>query len=226
MDNTFTFGNIFKKGFSSLDIFQKISFMQIFVCILVALLVSTFIFFIYWYTFRGVVYSYSFNVAILMMCLLTSLIILTISSNVVLSLGMVGALSIVRYRTALKDPMDIVFMFWAVAVGISTGAGIYSVSIIGSLVTGGILVLLNKYKIKDRRYMLIIHYTEEANDSLRHILKEIKATIKSKTITKGSTEINVEVRLKNDNTSFLNNISDIQGVIDTSLISYNGDYAD
>jgi uncharacterized membrane protein YhiD involved in acid resistance len=225
MDNTVNFNDILKKSFTDLAMFQKISFSQILVCMLIALAVAMFIFFIYKYTFRGVVYSHTFNVSIVMMCLITSLIILTISSNVILSLGMVGALSIVRFRTAVKDPMDIIFMFWAIAVGIATGGGIYSVAILGSLFIGLILAIMSKVKVKHNRYILIVHYRDEAKEKLNPVLDELKGKIKSKTVSKGTTEINVEISLKDDNTEFLNRISGISGVTDAALVSYNGEFA-
>lgn len=225
MDGTVNFNDILKKSFTNLEIFQKISFGQVLVCMFIALAVAMFIFFIYKYTFSGVVYSHTFNVSIVMMCLITSLIILTISSNVILSLGMVGALSIVRFRTAVKDPMDIIYMFWAIAAGISTGGGIYSVAIVGSLFIGIIMVIMSRVKIKHNRYILIVHYRDEAKDMLSPILDELKGKIKSKTVSKGTTEINVEVGLKDDDTEFLSRISDIPGVTDASLVSYSGEFA-
>lgn len=226
MDKALNFADILKKSFLSLDAFQKISFIDVGICLIVSLSVALFIFIIYKYTFRGVVYSYTFNMSLVLMCILTSLIILTISSNVVISLGMVGALSIVRFRTALKDPMDIIFMFWAIVAGLSTGAGIYSVSVLGSVFTGIILIIMSKHKIKLGRYMLIIHYTDEAADQVNYLLRKIKHLLKSKTVIKGVIEINIEVNVKGDNTAFVNQLSQIQGVSDASLVSYNGDYAE
>jgi hypothetical protein len=226
MDKALSFTDVLKKSFLNLDAFQKISFIDVAICMLVALAVALFIFFIYKYTFRGVVYSYTYNMSLVLMCVLTALIILTISSNVVISLGMVGALSIIRFRTALKDPMDIVFMFWAIVAGLSTGAGIYSVSILGSIFAGAILIVMSKHRIRVKKYMLIIHYSDEAMDEVNYILGRIKHILKSKTIIKGVIEINVEVNIKGENTSFVNQLSQIQGVADASLVSYNGDYAE
>ncbi len=160
------------------------------------------------------------------MSLLTSLIVLTISSNVALSLGMVGALSIVRFRTAIKDPMDVMYMFWAITVGIACGAKIYSVAILGSLLVGLAIKLLTNYKVKNNTYMFIIHYEEKINEKLIVTLQEVQYFIKSKSITRGVTEMALEVKVKNNNTAFVNEISEMEGVIDASLVRYNGDYAE
>jgi uncharacterized membrane protein YhiD involved in acid resistance len=220
-----TFNDLIKKSFLKLDVFAKISIFDVVVVVLLTLLVGMFIFYIYKKTFRGVVYNYSFNAALVMMCLITSLIIMTISSNVVLSLGMVGALSIVRFRTALKDPMDIVFMFWAIAAGIASGAGIYPVSIIGSLFVGGILLGLSKIKPSDEVFLLVIHYEESAADEVKRILNKIPYVLKSKTVTSKNTELTVEIRIRDNNTAIVNELSVVSGVIDAVLVSYNGEYA-
>jgi uncharacterized membrane protein YhiD involved in acid resistance len=140
---------------------------------------------------------------------------------------MVGALSIVRFRTALKDPMDIVFMFWAIAAGIASGAGVYTVSIVGSLFTGIVLIVMTRSKNGDKNkgYMLIIQYSEIASDKVKKVLSKVKHELKSKTITQGSIELTVEVKIKGDNTAFVTELSEIEGVLNASLVSYNGDYA-
>lgn len=227
MDNTtINFNDILKKSFTELDIFHNVSYIEVLVCMAIAITVAMFIYFIYKYTFRGVVYSHTFNVSIVMMCLITSLIILTISSNIILSLGMVGALSIVRFRTAVKDPMDIVFMFWAIAAGIATGGGVFSVAILGSLIIGIVMVVMNRVKTRHSRYILVVHYRDEAKEKLEPVVSGLRGKIKSKTVSKGLTEINVEIGLKDDNTEFLNRITEIPGVADASLVSYSGEFAE
>jgi uncharacterized membrane protein YhiD involved in acid resistance len=226
MNKTLNFSDIIRKNILNLDAFQKISPAEVLTCVIFTLIAAIFIFLIYKYTFRGVIYNYTFNLALVPMCVVTALVILTISSNVVLSLGMVGALSIVRFRTALKDPMDIVYMFWALGAGIASGAGIYSVSLLGSLLVGIILLVMSRYKLKDKKFMLILHYTEHANDGVKRILGKISYNLKAKTITKDVTELSAEVKVKGDNTAFLSELSGVQGVIDASLVSYNGDYAE
>lgn len=225
-NNTVNFNDILKKSFTELDVFHNVTYFEVLVCMVIAIAVAMFIYFIYKHTYRGVVYSHTFNVSIVMMCLITSLIILTISSNIILSLGMVGALSIVRFRTAVKDPMDIVFMFWAIAAGIATGGGIYSVAILGSLIIGATMVVMSRVKTRHSRYILVVHYRDEAKESLEPAIAGLNGKIKSKTVSKGLTEINVEVGLKDDNTEFLNRITEIPGVADASLVSYSGEFAE
>lgn len=226
MNDIVNFNDMIKKSFVKLDVFAKVSIVDVLICMLMTFIVGMFIFYIYKRTFRGVIYNYNYNVALVAMCLITSLVIMTISSNVILSLGMVGALSIVRFRTAVKDPMDIVFMFWSIAAGIASGAGIYPISVFGSLLIGLILVILFKRSSNDCVYLLIIHYHESANDGVRHALNRLKKyTIKSKTVSNGNVELTLEVKLKSDNTAFVNRISSIEGVIDAALVSYNREYA-
>ena len=225
MGDTLNFNDIIKKSIYKLEMFGKVSSYDVVFGLLMALILGLFIFYIYKVTFKGVVYNYNYNISLVLMCLITSLVIMTISSNVVLSLGMVGALSIVRYRTAIKEPMDIVYMFWAIAVGITTGAGIFPIAIIGSIFTGVVVLVLSKFRVKDATYILIIHYSQTANDEVKQRLSKIKYTMKSKTVSKGNVELNVEVKIKDDNTTIVNEISEIEGVSDAILVGYNGEYA-
>lgn len=202
-----------------------VSLYDVALTLLISLIVGLFIYYIYKKSFRGVVYNHSFNVTLIMMTMITSLIIMTISTNIILSLGMVGALSIVRFRTAIKDPLDIVFMFWSISVGIATGAKIYPVAIVGSIILGLTVFVMSRYKIKGQAYLLIIHYLEEADYAVNYHLTRVKHTLKSKTIRKDHTEIVVEMKLKDDNTELVKELSTIEGVTDVSLVSYTGDYA-
>ncbi|KHF32012.1 hypothetical protein CM49_05784 [Paenibacillus sp. P1XP2] len=170
-------------------------------------------------------YSYNYNVSFVLMTMITTLIIMTISTNIVLSLGMVGALSIVRFRTAVKDPLDIVYMFWSIAAGIACGAKVYPAALIGSAVFGIVLIWLARKKVKEMPYLLIIRHTEAAADEVRVHLRKLAGTLKSKTVRKEYTEITYEVRIRDDNTAFVNEISAVKGVQDASLINYTGDYA-
>lgn len=220
-----TFNNIIKKSVLELSSFGKVSSIEVLLGLLIALAIAGFIFYIYKTTFRGAVYSYTYNLSLVMMCLLTTLIIMTISSNIVLSLGMVGALSIVRFRTALKDPMDIVFMFWAIGVGIATGAGMYPIAVVGSLFVGIVILIFTKYNVKRTSYILIIHYEDRAKDEVKAKINKLDYTLKSKTIADSNIEMTLEVKLKDDNTGFLNILDAIDGVKDVVLMSYNGEYS-
>lgn len=205
--------------------FGNLSALDILFGLLTAFAAGFFIYWIYKLTYRGVLYSPSFNATLLLMTMITALVIMTISTNVVLSLGMVGALSIVRFRTAIKDPMDIVFMFWAIATGISSGAGLYLLTVLGAAVIGGVIIALSRKKHADKVYLLVIHFNEEANEDVKRELQKLDYSLKSKIIRKSTVEMTAEIRLKIDNTSFMNKLSEHPGVRDISLVKYNGDYA-
>ncbi|MBU5442414.1 DUF4956 domain-containing protein [Paenibacillus sp. MSJ-34] len=222
---TLNFSDFLKKSVLQLEAFNKVSWVDIFWGLLSSFLIGMFIYWVYKKCFRGVVYSHNYNITFVLMTMITTLIIMTISSNIVLSLGMVGALSIVRFRTAVKDPMDIVYMFWAISVGIANGAHIYPISIVGSLGVGIVIYWLSRRKMKDSPYLLILKYEESAQDEVLVRLRKLQYVLKSKTVSKHLTEMTVETRLRDDNTAFVNELSNIAGVRDVMLVSYNGDYA-
>ncbi|MED1568643.1 DUF4956 domain-containing protein [Bacillus paramycoides] len=219
------FSDIIKKSFIEQNMFGKMPIENIILGMVLSFVIGMFIFYIYKKTFRGVVYSHNFNVTLVLMVMTTTLIILTISTNVVLSLGMVGALSIVRFRTAIKDPLDVIFMFWAIAGGITVGAGVYALAIVGSLFIGLVVYGLTRQKSKDSIFLLIIHHEEKATESIKYQLAKIKHSMKSKIVRNDITELTVELKIKGDNTAFVNKLSEVEGVKDVSLINYNGDYA-
>ncbi|TXC81593.1 DUF4956 domain-containing protein [Metabacillus litoralis] len=219
------FNDVIKNSFLNDYMFGNLAALDILLGLLTAFMAGSFIYGVYKYTYKGVLYSPSFNVTLLVMTMITSLVIMTISTNVVLSLGMVGALSIVRFRTAIKDPLDVVFMFWAIAAGISSGAGLYLLTLLGAVIIGAVIVVLSRKKHTDTLYLLVIHYTEEANDEVKRELQKLDYTLKSKVVRKNMMEITAEIRLKIDNTAFMNKLGDLDGVQDVSLVQYNGDYA-
>ncbi|CAN7580773.1 DUF4956 domain-containing protein [Paenibacillus sp. LjRoot153] len=225
MGDSLNFQDVVKKSILHFEAFRNISYIDILIGLAVSFGIGMFIYYIYRKTFRGVVYSYNYNVTFVLMSMITTLIIMTISTNIVLSLGMVGALSIVRFRTAVKDPLDIVYMFWAISVGIATGAKLYPVSLLGSLAIGAALLFLSRRKIREQPYLLIIRHTDDAIGELRIRLRQMNYQVKSKTVRKNFTELTLEMRLRDDNTAFVNEFSRIEGVQDVSLINYTGDYA-
>lgn len=227
MEDRITLENIFNEALFERFFTQQVALtiFDVSVALFVSLLIGLFIYYIYKKCFRGVVYNHSFNVTLVLMAMITSMIIMTISTNIILSLGMVGALSIVRFRTAIKDPLDIVFMFWSISVGIASGAKIYPTAVIGSLLIGLTVYFLAKYKLKGEAYLLIVHYTAEADYSINYHLTRLKHTLKSKTLRKDHTELVVEMKIREENTDFVKELSSIEGVIDVSLVSYTGDYA-
>lgn len=225
MNDTLNFQNVIKKSVLALDSFASFSYIEIIIGLLCSFGIGMFIYWVYKRCFRGVVYSYNYNVSFVLMTMITTLIIMTISTNIVLSLGMVGALSIVRFRTAVKDPLDIVYMFWAIAAGIAIGAQMYPLAIMGSLAFGATLAWLSKKKVRGETYLLILQHNEEAGDEVRKTLQKLNTKLKSKTIRNGFIEMTVEIRLVDDNTAFMNILNKIEGVHSCSLVNYTGDYA-
>ncbi|MFI3231616.1 MAG: DUF4956 domain-containing protein [bacterium] len=220
-----TFSDVFKSSF--LDNITAISFFDMAIAIFLSFAVSMFIMLIYKKTYRGVMYSQSFCVSLMAMSLITTILILAVTSNVVLSLGMVGALSIVRFRTAIKEPLDIAFLFWSIANGIILGAGFITLAIFGSVVVGVLLVVFVNQKEKDAPYILVINCANHnsENNALRIVDEQsLFSNIKAKTVTDRGVEVTLELRLANKNTSFINAVNDVPGVHSAILVTYNGEY--
>lgn len=215
-----TFSDIFKNSFieSSTDL----TVAQICVTLALSFLIGFFIFQIYKKTYQSVVYTKSFNLSLVMMTVITSLVIMAVTSNIVLSLGMVGALSIVRFRAAIKDPMDIVFMFWAIAAGIVTGAGLYLLSLVGTIVIGLIIYIFNLNMKNETPYILLINFTEETDEI--QVINKIKSkvdkySVKSKAVNSSDIELTIELRIKNGEMSFVNELNEIGSVSNAMLVS-------
>lgn len=220
-----TFKDIFKSNF--LNNVSSISILDMLLALLLAFGIGLFIFFIYKKTFSGVMYSSSFAVTLVALTMITTLVILAVTSNVVLSLGMVGALSIVRFRTAIKEPLDIAFLFWSIAVGIVLAAGLIPLAVIGSLLIGIFLLVFVNQKPHANPYIVVIRCTNhESETKAKAFLEEQvkRVVVKSKTARKGVIELNLEVRMKDDNTDYINTLSEMEGVNSAVLVSYNGDY--
>lgn len=220
-----SFSDIFKSSF--LENVTGVSLLDMVLALTLAFCVGLFIFFVYKKTYAGVMYSSSFGVTLIALTMITTLVILAVTSNVVLSLGMVGALSIVRFRTAIKEPMDIAFLFWSIAVGIVLAAGLIPLAVFGSVVIGITLLVFANQKDNSNPYIVVISCegNESENTATEYLAQNAKkCLIKSKTARKGNVEINVEVRLKDDNTDFINALADLSGVHSAVLVSYNGDY--
>ena len=212
--------------FSFSDIFSiTLSPLQVILTLVIALLVGLFVFFIYKKTFGGVMYSRNFNLSLIMLTLVTSLMLMLINNNLALSMGMVGALSIIRFRTAVKDPIDTVFMFWAVGEGIAIGTRFYDIAVIAALVIGVIMVVLTVFKGKaSMPYLLIIHYHEGASQQVRQMVKQLpNARRKSKTAQRDGIELTMELRLRENETGFVEKFLRVDGVYDATLISHQGD---
>ena len=194
---------------------------------LFAVIVGLFIFWVYKKTFTGILYSSGFALTLIGLTLVTTLVIIAVTSNVVLSLGMVGALSIVRFRTAIKEPMEIVFLFWSIAVGIVIGAGMIPLAVLGSVIIGIILLIFANRKNVENAYILVLNCeNEEAENTAAELLKNTvkKYRIKSKTVNADGIELTTELKIKDDKMVFVNQMNKITGVKNATLVSYNGVY--
>jgi len=220
-----TFNDIFKSSF--LENITEFSATDTLIAMVAALVIGMFIFVVYKKTFNSVMYSTGFAMTLVGMTMVTTLVILAVTSNVVLSLGMVGALSIVRFRAAIKEPMEIVYLFWSVAAGIVIGAGMLPLAIVGSAIIGVILILFANKKVHDNPYLLILNCLDETSENAAlSIVKEAvkKYAVKSKTVNSQGIEFTAEIRMKDGETAFINRLNEIQGVENATLVSYNGEY--
>lgn len=220
-----TFSDIFKSSF--LEKATEFSILDVGLAMLLSFAIGLFIFFVYKKTFSGVMYSSSFGVSIVAMTLITTLIILAVTSNIILSLGMVGALSIVRFRTAVKEPLDIAFLFWAISAGIVMGAGLFPLGIIGSVFIGIILLVFVNKKSNETPYIIVLNVdNDKAESDCMSLIKEKtkKSLIKAKTVSKDRIELTIEVRLLDMSAKIINELLDIDGVSNACLVSYNGEY--
>ena len=220
-----SFNDIFKSSF--LENVSSISVLDMLLTILLSFGIGLFIFLIYKKTYRGVMYSAGFGTTLIALTMITATVILAVTSNVVLSLGMVGALSIVRFRTAIKEPLDIAFLFWSIGAGIILAAGMIPLAVIGSVCIGLILLVFVNKKASSHPYIVVLNCeNHDAEVKAKEFLEKnvIRTTTKSKSAVKGAIEMNLEVRLKEDNTDFINTLSEMPGVNSAVIVSYNGDY--
>lgn len=220
-------GDIFKKSFLE-QTTGNISIFEMCLTLGIALLIGLMIFYVYKKTFNGVMYSKTFNVSLIVLSLISATVIIGVTNNLVLSLGMVGALSIVRFRTSIKDPIDVVYMFWSIGSGIIVGAGLYVLALVSFVFIAVILCYFNKKDIKLAHYLLIINY--KSNDIESDIYKIINHSvnhykIKSKTKTPSQYELTIELRTKEDQSQIVNEIDELEGIINVAMLSYDGDYA-
>lgn len=222
-----SFNDIFKSSF--LENISSVSILDMAITLLLAFGLGIFIFFVYKKTYRGVMYSSSFGVTLIALTMITSQVILAVTSNVVLSLGMVGALSIVRFRTAIKEPLDIAFLFWSIAAGIILAAGMIPLAVIGSVIIGIILLIFVNRKAHTVPYILVLSCengdAEKAAADFAASSTQ-KSVVKSKAVRPGEVEVHMEVCLKDGDTDFVNALAAMDGVRSAVLVSYNGEYAD
>ncbi len=220
-----TFQDIFKSSF--LENIAGVSVLDLALALILAFGLGLFIFFVYKKTFTGVMYSSSFGVTLIAMTMITTVVILAVTSNVVLSLGMVGALSIVRFRTAIKEPLDIAFLFWSLTAGITLAAGMIILALAGSIAIGIVLLLFVNKKSYLNPYIVVISCRDyESERAAREFLQKQarRCVVKSKSAQKGAVELNMEIRMREENTDFINILSEMNGINSAVLVSYNGEY--
>jgi len=227
MNETLGFTDVLRKSFTSIDFSSTLTLIDILLILLITFFMGLFIFYIYKRTFRGVLYTESYNISLVAVALVTATVIMTISSNIILSLGMVGALSIVRFRTAIKDSMDIVFMFWAIAIGIANGAGYFKISLTSSVVIALALFFLSKYKSSKSPYLLIIDTESSDAEMVKSSVAKLFSNfnLKTESTSNGYTELTIEIRLnQEDKIKISERLQSIPRIHKSALLSYNGDY--
>ena len=204
--------------------FETLSPARIMLALGTATLCGFIIYLVYRFFYRGIVFSENYNILLVLVTIVTAFIINTISANIVLSLGMVGALSIVRFRSAVKDPLDIGFLFWGIAAGVTSGAGLYPVALIGTAFIAVIYILMTFLKKEKKSYLLIIKYSAKAEDGVNSLLPTMRYKLKNKTLAGESVELTVEVKVKRNSTEAVGKFNAVDGVEGVTLLEYSGDY--
>lgn len=204
---------------------SQIGLGRVILTLVMGLAVGLFIFFIYKRSFGGVMYSRSLNVSFILLTMVTALMLMLINTNLTLTLGMVGALSIIRFRTAVKDPIDTMFMFWAVGEGIAIGVAFYLEAVVAAVIIGVVLIMLSLFKFRTAdAYLLIIHYDESASGTIKQLMKQLpKCRIKSKSVNTNGIELTLEVRLRAKDMGFMEKLVRMEGIEDALLVTHQGD---
>ena len=217
--------DVIKKSILNSDAYSGYDLGKIAFSLIVALLLGIMIFLVYKKFFAGVVFSKNFAITLIGMCVLTCMVTLAISTNVVISLGMVGALSIVRFRTAIKDPLDLLYLFWAITTGITAGAGMYGLTIVSAVIMIAMIICFYAKSTAGQVYVAVVHYEgDDTADLVAKAFEKTKHFVKSKTIRGNTTELAVEVYVKNDIFDFEQSLRSIDSVKDVTFIQYNGEY--
>ena len=205
---------------------STISTVEVFISLISAFSISLFVVYIYRKTYSGVIYSKSFSLCLVLLAMVSALVIRTIGSNLAVSLGMVGSLSIVRFRTAVKEPVDTAFMFWAIVAGIMSGAGVYFVAIVASIAVGLLFFISYCFGYKTGgQYLLVIRYQGNIESMLmQEIAKLAKYRLKTKSVANGLNELTYEIEIKDKEARIIDNLRVINGVISASVVSYQNDF--
>ena len=219
-----TFDDIIRAGFQE-RFSGTLDPLNVVITLAFSLVLGVFVYFVYKKTFAGVMYSRSFNLSLILVAMVTTLVMIPMSANLGLSLGMVGALSIVRFRTAVKDAIDTIYMFWSIAIGICLGPGYFGIALLGSLIIGVVMVAATSFKRRGASpYLLILHHHESVTPQVRGLIKQIPGNrVKSRTVSRDGVEMTVEVRVRTEDATFVDKFMKLDGMYDASLISYQGD---
>jgi len=204
--------------------YEHLSFTSIVTTMLVAIVCGFFLYFLYRFFYRGMLYSENFGILIVMVTATTAFIFVTIGANLVLSLGMVGALSIVRFRAAIKEPIDLGFLFLGISAGLAAGARLYLVAILGTVAIGLVYVALTYFRREKRNFLLILRYQADSDKDVENLLQPLRCKLKNKTFSNGAVEMTVEVNVKRNNTEFMNPFTSAEFISNAVLVEYNGDY--
>ena len=215
--------NAFKDSLAASGLLLDLTPQYIFVCISIALLCGLVIYAVYRIFYRGSCYSENFNLLLLMTTLITTFIIMTISANIVLSLGMVGSLSIIRFRSAVKDPLDVGFLFWSVAIGITCGAGLYQIALLCTVFIAIIYILSVLLRLGAKRFLLVVKYDASAKEAVAQALAGVRHTLKNSISSQSGNELTVQIHAKKKSTALTEQLTAIQGVTSAMLIEYTGD---
>lgn len=215
--------NAFKESLAQSDLLLELTPAYIIVCMAVSFLCALTIYAMYRFFYRGACYSENFGVLLILVTLVTTFIIMTISSNIVLSLGMVGALSIVRFRAAIKDPLDTGFVFWAVAAGLTCGAGIYQFALICTLFIAVVYILVGFFRARKGKYLLIVKYEDVASEAVSAEVASLHGKMKNKIKTKEITELTVQLSMKKGRENLPEKLQALNGVKSAMLIEFTGD---
>lgn len=215
--------NAFKDSLAASGLLLDLTPQYIFVCISIALLCGLVIYAVYRIFYRGSCYSENFNLLLLMTTLITTFIIMTISANIVLSLGMVGSLSIIRFRSAVKDPLDVGFLFWSVAIGITCGAGLYQIALLCTVFIAIIYILSVLLRFGAKRFLLVVKYDASAKEAVAQALAGVRHTLKNSISSQSGNELTVQIHAKKKSPALTEQLTAIQGVTSAMLIEYTGD---
>ncbi|MBQ6105468.1 MAG: DUF4956 domain-containing protein [Lachnospiraceae bacterium] len=196
---------------------------QIIACLTYTVLCAAIIYCIYRFFYRGACYSENFAVLLVLVTLTTAMIILTISSSVGLALGTIGALSIIRFRSAIKDPLDVGFLFWAVVVGLTTGAGMVPFAVLGSVFIAVVYILLTFLRTSRGTYLLVVRYKDDASEDVKRIISSLKGRLKNKSVYKEENELTVQIRFRGTDTPFLTELNALSGVSSAVLVEFTGE---